>query len=89
LGLAENLRGYEDKGGDPQKVIDRLVKSGDLPAPVKYNSKTRREMRRHPHDWSEGELREAGVWDEVKDVWEEEEADLREEERAEGGEDEE
>ncbi len=63
MGLADNIRKYEDKGRDGQEIIDRLVRSGDLPGPVKHNTDDRRAMQRHPLDYDENELKEAGVWD--------------------------
>ena len=59
MGLAENLKAYASKGGDPQKVIDRLVASGDLPDKKKWNSDARRKVERHPEKFTQGQISEA------------------------------
>lgn len=59
MGLSANLKAYAAKGGDPQKVIDRLVEQGDLPGPKKWNSDARRKVDRHPEQFTAGQISEA------------------------------
>jgi hypothetical protein len=80
MGLAQRIKEYVREGGDPNDIIKVADKHGSMSAnhptgmqSVKWNSRDKRYMRRHPRDFSEDDLREAGVWDEVKDEWTEEE----------------
>jgi len=80
MGLRQRINEYEAAGGDKHEILDRADKYGHLNKErVKWTADDRRAMRRHPRDFTEAQLREARVWDEVKDGWLEEERKQREE----------
>jgi hypothetical protein len=86
LGLRQRINDYLAKGGDKHDILDVANKNGRLPSErKKWNTDDRRYMRRHPRDFTEADLKEAGVWSEVGDFWLEEERKQRDE----SGEDEE
>jgi hypothetical protein len=86
MGLADNLRAYEKEGGDREEVIEKILKDrkgrpfGEDHPRNKFNARDRRKMRRHPKEYSEADLREAGVWGEVRAEYEEEEDEDEEDE---------
>lgn len=79
-----HIRDHPEIRKDPD-IMRRIYEAGHAPTfpRKKFNSDDRREMRRHPKDYSEEALREAGVWDDVRGEYEgddEEEDDEEEDE---------